>query len=123
MKEISEQGIEPGIGDAGYDPRVICEQEFLGKIDDAIIAEVRKSGFMVADLTGQRQNVYYEAGFAEGLGLSVVYTCSKKEINQCHFDKRQENFIAWETAEELRTRLKRRIEATIEPPKEANNGG
>ena len=30
---------------------------------------------MVCDLTGYRGGVYFEAGFAYGLGLDVIYTC------------------------------------------------
>ena len=32
---------------------------------------------MVCDLTGYRGGVYFEAGFAYGLGLEVIYTCRK----------------------------------------------
>jgi len=32
---------------------------------------------MICDLTGYRGGVYFEAGFAYGLGLEVIYTCRK----------------------------------------------
>ena len=47
----------------------------MDKIDDEIIGEIRRSRFLVADFThgdkGARGSVYYEAGFAYGLGLPV----------------------------------------------------
>jgi hypothetical protein len=76
-----------------------------------IIAEIRRSAFLVADFTGQRQNVYFETGFAHGLGLQIIWTCRKEQIGQLHFDIRQYNVIDWENKENLAQRLQRRIEA------------
>ncbi len=49
-------------------------------INDEMIAQIRKSRFMVADLTGYRAGVYWEAGFAYGLGIPVIYTCHEKRL-------------------------------------------
>lgn len=87
--------------------------EHINKIDDQIIAEIRKSRFLIADFTGQRGGVYYEAGFAHGLGIPVIWTCRKDEIDNLHFDIRQYNCIVWESGEELYDKLKNRIEAVI----------
>ena len=84
-------------------------QSFL----DEIIAEIRNCEFMVADFTGQRAGVYYEAGFAMGLGRSVIWCCHKDEVEKLHFDTNHKNHIAWETPAGLRERLYRRIRATI----------
>jgi len=73
----------------------------------------RRSGFLIADVTGHRQRVYFEAGFAMGLGLSVIWTCKENEIAQAHFDTRQFNHVLWTTPAELQDRLKLRIRATI----------
>ena len=66
-------GIEPAIRDAGYRPLRIDQKEHLNKIEDEIVAEIRRSRFIVADFTqgdgGARGGVYYEAGLAHGLGL------------------------------------------------------
>jgi hypothetical protein len=81
------------------------------KIDDEIIAEIRRSAFLVADFTGHRQNVYFETGFAIGLARQVVWTCRKDEIKDLHFDIRQYNCIDWKNEAELARRLQYRIEA------------
>ena len=62
-----------------------------------------------------RGGVYYEAGFAHGLGLQVIFTCRQDVIDKglIHFDTRQYNHIAWNTPEELRKRLADRIAGTI----------
>jgi len=88
-------------------------KEHNDKICDAIVAEIRKSRFVVADFTGHRGGVYFEAGFALGLGIPVIWTCKKDELPKTHFDTRQYNHIDWENEEDLFIRLKNRIEATI----------
>ena len=82
-----DHGIKPGIEDAGYEARRIDEKEHNNKIDDEIIAEIRRSRFVVADFTcgtvpheGKevaipRGGVYYEAGFAQGLNVPLIWTC------------------------------------------------
>ena len=102
--------------DTGFKPLRIDMKQFNEKICDRIIAEIRRSRFLIADVTGHRQGVYFEAGFAMGLGLPDIWTCRKDQINECHFDTRQYNHITWETPEELREKLKDRILATIGSP-------
>jgi nucleoside 2-deoxyribosyltransferase len=109
------EGIEPALNDAGYSPVRVDRVEYNEKIDDRIIAEIRRSGLVVADFTGDRGGVYYEAGFAQGLGLPVIFTVRKDDINRVHFDTRQYNHIAWETVAELRERLHYRVMATLGP--------
>ena len=111
MKEVYKEGIEPAISLAGFAPVLIPNKEHANKIDDEIIAEIRRSAFLVADFTGHRQNVYFETGFAIGLGRQVVWTCRKDEIKHLHFDIRQYNCVDWKDAADLAQRLQRRIEA------------
>ncbi|MDE0390805.1 MAG: hypothetical protein OXI57_01905 [Rhodospirillales bacterium] len=119
MDDAWEQGIKRGIEDSGYEPVRIDEAEFNDRIDDEIIAEIRRSRFLVADFTQDgdraRGGVYYEAGFALGLDLPVIFTCRQDVIDGglLHFDTRQYNHIGWTTPEELRRRLADRIAATF----------
>ncbi len=118
-------GIHPAISESGFRPLRIDQKEHNNKIDDEIVAEIRKSRFVVADFTcgaieinGElhtiaRGGVYYEAGFAQCLGIPVIWCCRKDQIETVHFDTRQYNHIVWETPEELRRALKNRIEAVI----------
>lgn len=117
MRDAYEKGIAPGIRAAGYEPVRIDGKEHNNKIDDEIIAEIRRSRFLVADFTqgetGARGGVYYEAGFAHGINIPVIFTCRQDALKNVHFDTRQYNHIAWETPEELGERLSQRISATI----------
>ena len=110
---VYEQGFHKAITDCGFVPVRVDMIHHNDKIDDRIVAEIRKSNFLVADFTGIRGGVYFEAGFAMGLGLPVIWTCRKDFVDQVHFDTRQYNHIVWETPEELYNSLKDRIEATI----------
>jgi nucleoside 2-deoxyribosyltransferase len=111
MEQVYEGGIKPAIDQAGFAPMLIKNKEHANKIDDEIIAEIRRSAFLVADFTGHRQNVYFETGFAIGLARPVVWTCQKDDIKDLHFDIRQYNCIDWDNAAELAQRLRLRIEA------------
>jgi hypothetical protein len=113
LDDAYKNGFEPAIKDAGYDPMRIDMTQFNEKICDRIIAEIRRSRFLVADVTEHRQAVYFEAGFAMGLGLPVIFTCQKDHLDACNFDTRQYNHIVWESPDDLREKLRNRIEATI----------
>ena len=115
MDNVYEKGIVPAIEATGYNPLRIDREAFFGKIDDEIIAEIPRSRFVVADFShddgGVRGSVYYEAGFAHGLGIPVIYLCRKG--SDLAFDTNHYPHIIWETPEELRAQLANRIWALI----------
>ena len=115
MEQARNDGLMPGVREAGYVPVLVSDVEHVGKIDDQIIAEIRKSRFVVADFTDHRGGVYFEAGFAMGLGLPVIWTCRRDDLPRLHFDIRQYNCIDWQDPSELAQRLQRRIEAVVGP--------
>jgi hypothetical protein len=120
LDSVWKDGFGVGIRTAGYEPMRIDGKQHNHKICDEIVAEIRRSRFLVADFTGQRGGVYYEAGFAAGLGIPVIFACRKDHLNDLHFDVRQFNTIDWTDAADLAKRLAERISATIgDGPKRA----
>jgi hypothetical protein len=112
MKGIYDEAIEPAVRAAGYDPLRIDKLEHVNRIDDEIIGQIKRSRFMVADFTGQRHGVYFEAGLMLGLGRTVIWMCRKGALTEnggLHFDVRQFNFIAYESTAEANKRLYDRI--------------
>lgn len=109
MKQAYEIGFSKAITKSGYEPFRIDRKEHSGKIDDQIIAEIRRSAFVVADFTEHRGGVYYEAGFAHGLGRNVIFTCQREHLDKLHFDVRQYNTIAWERVQDIVVPLQNRI--------------
>ena len=114
---VYADGIQPAIEHAGYAPMRIDRTEHINKIDDEVIGELRRSRFVVADFTsgdeGARGSVYYEAGFARGLGIPVIGTCRSDQIDDIHFDTRQYAHIRWPHPSELQPALEARIGAVI----------
>jgi len=106
---VYEEAIKTAIQTAGYDPIRIDRTEHVNRIDDEIIGQIKRCRFMVADFTGQRSGVYFEAGMMLGVGRTVIWMCKKPELESIHFNVRQFNFIDYENLEEARTRLHRRI--------------
>lgn len=124
-KDAFDLGIVPALARAGYRALRIDQKEHNNKIDDEIIGEIRRSKFIVADFTcgfngeGQdrtaiaRGGVYYEAGFAQGLGLPVIWMVRSDQIEHVHFDVRQFNQITWTTPIEIQEKLFNRVSAII----------
>ncbi len=113
MNDAYEVGLQSGVLAAGFDPLRIDRHEHVNRIDDEIIRQINSSRFVVADFSGHRGGVYFEAGYALGKQIPVFWTCKKSDMENLHFDIRQFNCIDWETPEGLSERLAARIEAVL----------
>jgi len=112
LKSAWVDGIQPALEANGYTALRLDESEHNDRIDDRIIAEIQRSGLLVADVTLQRTGVYFEAGFALGLHIPVIWCCREDDIGNVHFDTRQFNHVVWKTPDDLRESLSNRIQAT-----------
>lgn len=115
LSDAYESGLQTGVFDAGYNPLRIDRVEHVNRIDDEIVRQINASRFIVADFTGHRGGVYFEAGYALGKGIPVFWTCRKSDMGDLHFDIRQFNCIDWASASDLAARLTARIEAVLGP--------
>lgn len=113
LSDIFSVGIKPAVDALGYEAVRVDTKPHNEKIDSKIIELIMKSRFVVADFTGQRNGVYYESGFAKGLGLPVIQTCMNRDFNNMHFDIRSINTLHYNTPSELVPELKKQIEETI----------
>lgn len=109
MQKVYSEYIQPAIEetDAKFTSKKIDDVDHLNDINDQIITEIRRSRFVVVDLTGYRGGVYFEAGFAFGLGIPVIYTCNMDWLNSkfdedgnllregVHFDLNHRNILFW----------------------------
>lgn len=93
----------------------IDKQEYNNNICDEMFAEIQRSSALIADYTGNRPNVYFEAGFAKGLGIPVIMLIPKSDLDneekKPHFDIAQYNFIAYDGLDDLKQRLRQRLRA------------
>ena len=118
------RAIKRACNEYGYHAALIKEKEHNDDITDKIISEIKSSRFVIADFTDNNLGVYYEAGFAKGIGLPVIKTCNKdwfdatdengQRINRLHFDIEHDNLILWKDEKDLYKKLMARIGATIQ---------
>lgn len=87
--------ITEGIQNAGYHAFRVDDKEHNDDVTAEIIAGIRNSRFVLADFTGHRGGVHYEAGFAAGLGKPVVRTVRDDHKDDLDFDTRQLSHIIW----------------------------
>ncbi|MDX1965693.1 MAG: nucleoside 2-deoxyribosyltransferase [Planctomycetaceae bacterium] len=108
-----ETVVSPAIERAGYRPLRMDFHEHNEQIVDKMLAEIRAARFVVADFSQHRHGVYFEAGFAMGLGRPVIWLVREQDVSDCHFDTRQYPHLVWKDGDDLEERLFNRIRATI----------
>lgn len=113
MDTAFREAIQPAIERAGYRATRVDLAEHNDWIMDKVLGDIRLAPFVVADFTKHRNGVYFEAGFARGLGIPVIHTCRQGDFHEAHFDTTQLNHIVWSTPQELGERLYNRIRGTI----------
>ncbi len=79
------------------------------KISDNIIAELKGARMIVADFSAHSPNVYFEAGYAMGMNIPVVWTCHKEHLKDMAFDVSHFPVIEWGNIDDLKEKLKNRI--------------
>jgi hypothetical protein len=113
LKEYDERfdAIQKVLGDLDcYAIRVDKEAPLEGLVE-RIKSEIRRANFIVADLTDERCSCYFEVGYAEGLGVPIVYTASKQSVmrpgskTRIHFDVHQ-NVQFFSNHKELKDKLR-----------------
>ncbi len=84
-------------------------QNRTGLIDDHIRVDIRNARFIIADLTHCNRGAYWEAGYAEGLGKKVIYTCEKNYFESkergTHFDTNHCKTVLWNSIDNLETAI------------------
>ncbi|MGZ8957950.1 MAG: hypothetical protein ACXW0L_00540 [Methylosarcina sp.] len=113
LLSVYTNSISPAIKATGYHPYRVDSEPHLDRIDAKIIAEIKNSKFVVADVTQQKSGVYFEAGFAYGFGLPVIWCVRSDDLRNVHFDTRQYPHIVWDNELSLKKELENFIIATI----------
>ena len=92
---------KPAVAAAGFSLERLDEDPPSGLIDNRLRVEILKARFLVADLTLGNHGAYWEAGYAEGLGRPVIFTCRKSYAKEhgTHFDTNHMHTVFWESTD------------------------
>lgn len=120
MNSYYEEGYKPVIQSLNYAAMRIDEKDFTGSIIGEIVKEIPDSVALIADLTGNRGGVYYEAGIARGLQLcnhpiKLLLTCQQDffDNEKVHFDVSGDNILLYSGCEDLKQKLQKRLFAVL----------
>jgi len=94
FKEYDERfsAIEQALRGLGCVAIRIDKEQPLDGMVERIKSEIKRSSFVVADLTDERQSCYYELGYADALNTPVICVASQESIlhpgnpTKIHFD-------------------------------------
>ncbi len=130
LDQVVENYFRPAVDCAGFQLQLLTDGQGAGLIDDQLRVAIRRARFAIIDLTHGNRGAYWEAGFAEGLGRPVIYTCRKDAWEEydadgnrlVHFDTAHLVTIIWDPADlpDAARRLTDTIRATL--PDEAKLG-
>jgi hypothetical protein len=117
LNKTVDECFRPAVDRAGFRLRLLTDDQGAGLIDDQLRAAILASRFIIADLSHGNQGAYWEAGFGEGLGLPVIYTCeaSKWANRKTHFDTNHLVTIIWDPTDlqKAQNRMTATIRATL----------
>ena len=121
LNTLVDQAIGPAIKDNALQPHVMVAREPDGPIGNEILARIESARLVIADLTHERPNCYYEVGYAHAKGKRVIFSAredhnprrSGREPSdpKIHFDLDSHKFSFWKEGEwtRLRVELRKRI--------------
>lgn len=117
MDDAFEKHWQPAVAQTGFHLFRIDKKPEAGSIINAMRSAIRKSRFVLADLTDENQGAYWEAGFAEGMDKPVVYLCRQDQFEdtKTHFDVNQQQTVVWDpkNLQDAAERLKLVIRNTL----------
>lgn len=102
IENLSSKHIKPVIWrELGYEVQDLRNVAQAGIIDEIMRTTIKNSKFVIADLTHDNNGAYWEAGYAEGIGIPVIYICEKEKFNKekTHFDTNHLTTVLWSMEE------------------------
>jgi hypothetical protein len=116
FKDVYEVGIKQACSDAGAYCERVDEQMFEERIVERIYNQIAKADVVVADMTGQNPNVFYEVGYAHALAKRTILLTQKAA--DIPFDlKHYPHIIYGGSITDLRAELEKRITWMLANPR------
>jgi nucleoside 2-deoxyribosyltransferase len=101
--------IKDGAQKCGVSAERIDEDASNEPITKRMLESIDQAAFVIVDLSHPRPNVYYEAGYAQGLGKTPVYLARKGTA--IPFDLKDYPVIMYPNMRELKNNLADRLAA------------
>ena len=79
LQEVYDHGIKPAVESSGYSCLRVDDALHNGNIHRAIIAGLFEADVVIADLSGQNPNVFYELGIAHSIGNKTIMIAQRME--------------------------------------------
>lgn len=109
--DIYKQGIKPACIKAGAYCERVDEQHYEERMLDRIYNQIAKADIVVADMTGQNPNVFYETGYAHALGKRLIPIT--QVADDIPFDLKDYAHIVYGDDGEKISRLKSQLTAKV----------
>jgi hypothetical protein len=126
LEKAYQLGIRRAVERLGIESIRTDQLQRTSRISTQIEQGIRGAYFVVADLTDERPNCYYELGFAHALGRPAILTA--RAGTELHFDVSDFQCIFYESEKDLREQLTRRIVGAVltspqrDPDQDEHNG-
>lgn len=99
--------IKAAAKECGLNAERVDEVQSNERITDRLLESIRLAEYVIADLTDSKPNVFYEAGYAHGVGKIPIYVA--KAGTKLEFDLKDYPIIFFSSMRELREGLIKRL--------------
>ena len=115
VSKAFNESVKEAIEELGFTYTIVNQNstEHDKAISDEIIAKLKSSRIVIADFTNHRNSVYFEAGFAMGMKIPIIWTCKEGHEDELSFDTRQYPHLEWKDGEDLKKQISDRIQVII----------
>lgn len=96
----------------GLNAERVDEAQANERITDRILESIQKAEYVIADLTESRPNVFYEAGYAQGIGKLPIYIA--RQGTELEFDLKDYPVIFFDSYRDLKKGLEGRLRGLAE---------
>ena len=101
--------IKEGAARCGILAERVDEVQSNERITDRILESIDKAEYVIVDLTHLKPNVFYEAGYAQGIGKIPIYIA--KDGTKLEFDLKDYPVIFFKNMKQLKDNLEQRLRA------------
>ena len=101
------EAVKEAANKCGVHAERIDEPQSNERITDRILESIQKAEYVIVDLTNSRPNVFFEAGYAHGIGKVPIYFA--RQGTKLEFDLKDYPVLFFRNLKELKESIEKRI--------------